>query len=87
MIKMILILSNIILIVDANAIEYPTPSNSFKSNPIHTKILNPDVFNIVDGFFVNVYDHERTFYLFVEVRVEDFEVKPLVEADCISVVG
>jgi hypothetical protein len=87
MIKMILILPNIILIINTNPLKHPSPSNPLKPNPIHTKILNTNLFNIRDSFFVYVYNYKRGFYLSVEIWVENFEIEPLIETDCICVVG
>lgn len=84
---MILILPNIILIINTNPLKNPSPPNPLKPNPIHTKILNPNLFNIRDSSFVYVYNNKGRFYLSVEIWVKYFEVEPLVETDCVCVVG
>lgn len=84
---MILILPNIILVIDPNPLKHPSPANPPKPNPIHTKILYTNILNIANSLFINVDNNKSPPDLFIEVRVENFEIEPLVETDCICVIG
>ena len=84
---MILIFPYIVLVVNTYSFEDSAPTCALKSDPIHTKVLDPNLVDITDCFFINVDDDESCFDLLVEIGVEDFEVEPLVESDCVRVIG
>lgn len=81
------ILLNIILSITTNSILKYLPSGPIYPIFSKTKAMYANILNIANNFLIKINNNESSFDFFIVVYVHYFEIKPLIEADCICVVG